>query len=268
MFTYTIHEPVSWARSRQISSRSPALPRWYGEPLMFEDHPRAFSRVGVERRTGRPRVFAHRDPELRAGHPYRAGRFPRDERALLVEDAVVRQLHLVVARDDLAVADQPGRVVDAGGGSVDEAGEDRASPGRLPRQAFHRLEVVVDERRPQDQVLGWVAGDRELGEHHDVGVRFGRSRRPGDEAFDVALEVAHRRVDLAERDAHHRTSAYRRPACARVTRRRRCRGCRPPTPDRHRAGGVERRGRATAGARCEPRRAPTSDRSASSRASS
>src|SRR3712207_7885166 len=33
--------------------------------------------------------------------------------------------------------------------------------------------------------------------------------RPGDHALDVAVEVSHRRIDLAERDPHHRSSAYR-----------------------------------------------------------
>src|SRR5205085_2307513 len=34
-FTYTIHAPVSRARSRQISRRSAILCRWYGYALMF-----------------------------------------------------------------------------------------------------------------------------------------------------------------------------------------------------------------------------------------
>ena len=34
-FTYTIQEPVSSARSLQISTRSSALPRWNGDPLML-----------------------------------------------------------------------------------------------------------------------------------------------------------------------------------------------------------------------------------------
>ena len=34
-FTYTTHAPVSWARARQMSSRSLVLCRWYGEALML-----------------------------------------------------------------------------------------------------------------------------------------------------------------------------------------------------------------------------------------
>ena len=153
---------------------------------------------------GHPRVLADRQPELGAGEPDRAGRFAGRERARLVEHAVVRELDLVVASDDLPAADERGGVVDPPLGAVDEADHDRAAAGRVRGERVQRDQVVVDERRPEDEVLGRVAGDRELGEHDDVGVRLRRSGRPGRQEVDVAGQIADRRIDLSECDPHAR----------------------------------------------------------------
>src|SRR5262249_32090012 len=59
-----------------------------------------------------------------------------------------------------------------------------------------------EERRPQQQVLGRVAGDRELGEEHEVGPRVPRLREQLEDAVAVAVEVADDAVHLCEREPH------------------------------------------------------------------
>ena len=96
-----------------------------------------------------------------------------------------------------------------------------AHPPAVARaSASSAAQVVLDERRSEHQVLGRVAGDRELGEAR-------RRRRPPSVAraaaaamrCDVAVEVADRGVDLAERDAaRDQPSARARTAGRRATR--------------------------------------------------
>jgi hypothetical protein len=176
-FTYTIHEPVSSARSLPL-------------------------RVLVERRPRHPRVLADGQPELRVGDAHRARRGAGHERPRLVEHAVVRELHLVVAGDDLAAADQRGSVVDPGIGAIDEPDDGGAPTDRVARETLERDQVVVDERRPEHEVLWRIPRDRELGEDDHVGVRLGGARGPRSEELDVAVEVADRRIHLRERDPH------------------------------------------------------------------
>jgi hypothetical protein len=97
--------------------------------------------------------------------------------------------------------------VDASVAAIDEPDEDRRAAGRLAREPLERVEVVLHEHVAQDEVLGRITGDRELGEDDDVDGGFGRPSGPLDEQVDVAFEIADRGVDLAERDAHHRRSA-------------------------------------------------------------
>ena len=61
--------------------------------------------------------------------------------------------------------------------------------------------VVGDEPGLQQQVLGRVAGDRQLGEGGDVAPSASARRERGEDALDVAVEVADPRVDLGGGDA-------------------------------------------------------------------
>ncbi len=92
---------------------------------------------------------------------------------------------------------------------VDESGQHRAAPDRVPREPFERGEVVIDESRAQNEVLGRVAGYGELGEADEVGAGFCRALRPRGHLGDVAFEVADGGVDLSERDADHAGSLAR-----------------------------------------------------------
>ncbi len=60
----------------------------------------------------------------------------------------------------------------------------------------------ADERGAEQEVLGRIAGDRELREDDEVGARGARLGDPRDDAVTVAVEVADGRVDLGQRDLH------------------------------------------------------------------
>ncbi len=226
-----------------------------------QDHRSLPPRVRVERRPGCPRVLAHGQAELGAREPDGALRLAGNERALLVEHAVVRQLHLVVPGHDLTVREEPGGVVDAGVGPVDEPGDDGASSRGLLGEPFEGGEVVLDERGSQHEVLGRVAGERQFREHDHVGTGFGGSGRPSRHEVHVAVEVSDGRVDLAERDAHHRRQSIGAFGAVIPTRCRRCPGCTPPRRGRRRAGDVGTAVRGGAGGRSAPPPRATSRRS-------
>ena len=84
-----------------------------------------------------------------------------------------------------------------------------AMPRRTPCR--HPVEGVAGrrgERGPQQQVLGRVARDRELGHQRDVGSGLGGvGERPRDPA-GVALDVADDGVELGQRDAQRRPSGF------------------------------------------------------------
>ena len=73
---------------------------------------------------------------------------------------------------------------------------------RLGRDAVERGTRRANEARPQEQILGGITGDRELGEDHEIG-----AGRPGlldalEDQFAVPVEVSDRRIDLRERELH------------------------------------------------------------------
>ena len=83
-------------------------------------------------------------------------------------------------------------------GRPDEDDDASSLAGDLGERALRRM----DEARPEEEVLGRVAGDRELGEEDDVcpgGLRIGQ---PGEDPLSVSVEVADGRVDLGKRESH------------------------------------------------------------------
>ena len=181
-----------------------------------DDHELGASRgLGRDRALGAPHVLADGH-----AHPH-AGDLEERERcgagsevALLVEHRVVRQQALLVDAHDLAARADRGRVVEV------TTGVDEPHHGRTPTGAGRHLveggAVGGDEARLEDEVLGRVAGDGELGEHGDVaagglGLVVGR-----EDALDVAVEVADHRVELTqpEPDARHHPSVRVLPVAA------------------------------------------------------
>ena len=160
--------------------------------------PRPASAIGP---SGHPGVLADRDADPDAADAEEvAGVGALGEVAMLVEHLVVGQLALAVDADDPAVGAHGQRVEELVAGPVDEADEGGAPTGG-GGDPVERLEVVGDEARLQQQVLRRVAGDRQLGERHQVAaVGLGRLDRV-DEALDVAVEIADHEVELRQGDA-------------------------------------------------------------------
>ena len=61
---------------------------------------------------------------------------------------------------------------------------------------------------PQEQILGRVAGDRQLGEEDEVGARAARLLEPREDPLAVAVEIADDGVDLGERESHCAQSRF------------------------------------------------------------
>ena len=84
-------------------------------------------------------------------------------------------------------------------GTSDEAGD----PLRLARDQLEALPGGAQEARPQEQVLGRIAGDGQLGEEREVGTLVARSANAGENALAVAVDVADDGVDLRESETHY-----------------------------------------------------------------
>ena len=124
------------------------------------------------------------------------------EVALLVEDAVVGQVDLAVDRVHGAVGEDGGGVVDVLGalGKADDGDE----PARVGGQLAQRRRRVGEEVLLEQQILGRVAGERELGKQDELGAGIARGADPRADALGVAFDVADGGVHLAQGEAHAR----------------------------------------------------------------
>ena len=141
-----------------------------------------------------------------------AGLGARLEVALLVEHAVVREVHLAVDRGDLAVGEHRGRVVDVVGalGEADEC-DDAA---RLGGEILERGADLVEEGGLEQQVLGRVAADRELRKHDQRRSLLASGGRLLRDLAGVARDVTDGGVDLGERDPQQILSGGHAPIIA------------------------------------------------------
>ena len=170
-----------------------------GRGVEVEDHLGAAVGLVGDRARRVPRVLADGHTHGHAGDPVELlGLVPPREVAELVEDRVVRQLALAVDPDDLAAGAHRGRVPEVAV-VVHEADHRRTARGGRG-DAFEGPLVVGDEAGLQQQVLGRVAGGRQLGEEGDVAaLGLGAAQRLED-PLDVAVEVPDPRVDLGGGD--------------------------------------------------------------------
>ena len=162
------------------------------------------------RADGVPDVLADVHADARAAVPPVDGvdwrRVAGPEVALLVEDAVIGQVHLAVDAGHLAVAGHGGGVVDVLAG-LDEA-DDRGDPARRLDDAVEGGEVAPDELLLEQQVFGRIAGRRQLGEGDKIGAGRLRPLDALDGLRGVAVEVADGGIDLGER---HPKGVHPRP---------------------------------------------------------
>ena len=93
------------------------------------------------------------------------------EIALLVEHRIVGQLALAIGAQHAALAQHRGGVVQAALARLDVAHQHVKSgqPGQIMPQAVQHILLGLDEQRAQQQVLGRVAGQDQLGRDQHVG---------------------------------------------------------------------------------------------------
>jgi hypothetical protein len=152
------------------------------------------------RRPRLPDVLADRRADERLAQPEQVHLATRLEVAHLVEDAVVREealrvdgLHLAACADRAAVGE-----IAVEPGDADE----RSDVLRLGRDLLDGPARLAEESRPEEEILGWVAGDRELGEEDEVGAGVARLPQPPHDSRDVPVEIADDGVDLGKREPH------------------------------------------------------------------
>ncbi|MDX6410806.1 MAG: hypothetical protein QOE91_322 [Gaiellaceae bacterium] len=77
--------------------------------------------------------------------------------------------------------------------------DERDDVVRLRGDLLERAGGGADEAGPQQQVLGRIAGHRELGEDREVGALVAGLLEARQDQVAVAVEVAHDGIDLCER---------------------------------------------------------------------
>ena len=118
---------------------------------------------------GVPDVLADVDPDGGAADHEHGTLGPGLEVPLLVEHAVVRQVHLVVGADHLAVVREGCGIVYVGVrvNEADDHGDASGGPGNLLQAG----QVRLDKLRLEQKVFGRVAGDGKLGEGDQVSLK-------------------------------------------------------------------------------------------------
>jgi hypothetical protein len=148
-------------------------------------------------RAGLPDVLADRRPDVHVAELKKQELAALGEVAVLVEDAVVRKELLAIDRPDLALGADGARVCEV---AVEpRRSDERHDVARGARNLQKRLTGGVDEPRPKEEVLRRVAGDRELREDDEIGLRPPCVGEEGEDPLAVAVEISDHGVELGER---------------------------------------------------------------------
>ena len=155
----------------------------------------------VRRRRARlPHVLADGRSDQRLPHLEQDQVASRGEIAVLVEDAVVREEPLADDRLHLAAGADCAGVVEVAV-EVRRADERRDSAARAG-DLLERALGGADEARAEEEVLGGIAGDDQLGEEDDVHALLLRLVEALQDPSGVPLQVADDGVHLGEGDPH------------------------------------------------------------------
>ena len=147
-----------------------------------------------------PDVLADRHADLDAAKQDRSRQRAGVEHALLVEDAVVRQIDLEAHRRDPSAVEQRHRVVDLAGVGPHAADEHGGAGPEIGRELLDRGAAGGGERRLAHQILGRIAADVQLRQHEQIGALPRRVGTRANELFDVAGEIAENGIELGKRD--------------------------------------------------------------------
>ena len=145
---------------------------------------------------GIPDVLADVDADVAAVDDINGTEVAAPEVAVLIEHAVVGQVHLAVPVEDTTVVDDGGGVGDVVA-DLDASDDDGDAPGR-GGDALDGGGVVGKEGWLEEEVLGRIAGNGKLREGNQVGVGGPGLVNQLDDAGGVAGNVADGGVELAE----------------------------------------------------------------------
>ena len=193
----------------------PTLARVEGRRADVDDHLRPGGPLHHRRPQRKPDILAyvHADWGACDGEDRTLG--PRLEVALLVEHPVVRQVYLVVLAHHLAVVQDRRGVVDVGV-RVHEPDHRGNIPGSR-RHLEHLPDVLLDELRLEQQVLGGIPGYGKLRKRDEIRPQIACAVYVLNDPAGIAVQVADRGVGLGQGDSEcaHGASAHRWNAGAR-----------------------------------------------------
>ena len=200
------YDALSRARVTSISSRSSALPTWNGEAERFTISWAPASERSVAGGPGCQMSSQIVGPTSTSPQPEQNELAPGGKVAVLVEDAVVRQVLLAVDTPQLPSREHGTRIGEV---ALEEraADEGRDPLGRSGDLVEGRARSP-DEARSQEQVLRWVPRDRELGKDDEVGAGGMRLTDRVDDEGAVAGDVTDDRVELGEGEPHARRLTF------------------------------------------------------------
>ncbi len=148
-----------------------------------------------------PDVLADRHADLDPPEIDRLRGGTRRKDALLVEHPVIREIVLVADRLDAAGIEQRHGVVDEGAVAPGQPDEDGgAAVGGVAGKLLSGFAGGLLQCGLQHQVLDGVAGEIKLAEGDEIGARFRGARARLASFAQIALEVAHHRVELRQRE--------------------------------------------------------------------
>ena len=175
------------------------LPRVKRRAVDVHDQLRPRQTLILHRPRRVPNVLADRHPYLRPRNLEQLHPAARPKVARLVEDPVVGQVLLVVHPVQPPVAQHRRRVEHIARVVHEAHNRRRMPPARRLPHPIQRAQIVLHKPPPQHQILRRVARQRQLRKRHNI--RADRFRRLdlGDNPGRVALQIAHRRVDLRQR---------------------------------------------------------------------
>ncbi len=207
------HQLVLPADEVRVDERQPGLPRARGEVRLAlrllallvgrgvqRDHELRARGAHARGHVRMPDVLADERRDAYAADLYHDRRRAGVEVALLVEHLVVRQPLLAVAHEHGAVPQPGGGVVQRPVRVLGVAHED-VDAARGVGDARESGVDALAEPAVEQQVLGRVAGDRELGRHQQPSAQLARRRDARDDLVRIPGRVADHRVELGERDA-------------------------------------------------------------------
>ncbi len=189
-------------RGRDVQEERGALLR-QGRDGIQVVRPAAGPQVGVV-----PGVLADRDAQHLAPEGDRPHRLSRPEIPRLVEHVVGGEKGLVDGRLDASPVGQDRGVHQrlAAGAAVGQGRPDEDAQVGMPRRVFHHPAQPLlhrgDEPTPLEEVLGGIADEVQLREHHELRAGAGHLIDGLQDPPHLPLDVADQRVVLRDRDPH------------------------------------------------------------------